>query len=43
MLFELLETFSQLQDHLYLYLDAASSQAAEQCQINQKIIINGGN
>ena len=43
MLFELLETFSQLRDHLYLYLDAASSQAAEQCQINQKIIINGGN
>ena len=40
MLFELLETFSLLQDHLYLYLDAASSQAAEKCQINQKIIIN---
>ena len=36
MLFELLETFFQLQDHLYLYLDAASLQAAEQCQINQK-------
>ena len=40
MLFELLETFSQLQDHLYLNLDAASSQAAEQCQINQNIKIN---
>ena len=40
MLFELLETFSRLQDHLYLYLDAASLQAAEQWQINQKIIIN---
>ena len=41
--FELLETFSQPQDHLYLNLEADSSQAAEQCQINQKIIINGGN
>lgn len=28
MLFELLETFFQRQDHFYLYLDVASLQAA---------------
>lgn len=38
MLFELLETFFQHQDHFYLYLDVASLRAVEQCQIRKNTI-----
>lgn len=39
MLFELLGTFFQHQDHFYLYLDGVSSQAVEQFQM-RKITID---